>query len=71
MEFLDFSHNAALVIASIVVAFIAGFTGLTLSKDLSKQSVLRRKASIAMSAVALVDAFRGNAWHSDAHPILL
>ncbi|MDA9152649.1 carbon monoxide dehydrogenase, partial [Planktomarina temperata] len=53
MEFLDVSHNTALVIASIVVAFIAGFTGLTLSKDLSKQSVLRRKASIAMSAVAL------------------
>lgn len=53
MEFLDVSHNTALVIASILVAFIAGFTGLTLSKDLSKQSVLRRKASIAMSAVAL------------------
>jgi NO-binding membrane sensor protein with MHYT domain len=53
MEFLDVSHNTALVIASIVVAIIAGFTGLTLSKDLSKQSVLRRKVSIAMSAVAL------------------
>tara|TARA_R110002094_G_scaffold124799_1_gene119138 strand:+ start:607 stop:1728 length:1122 start_codon:yes stop_codon:yes gene_type:complete len=53
MEFLDVSHNTALVIASIAVAFIAGFTGLTLSKDLSKQSVLRRKASIAMSAIAL------------------
>jgi NO-binding membrane sensor protein with MHYT domain len=53
MEFLDFSHNTALVIASIMVAIVAGFTGLTLSKDLSKQSVLRRKVSIAMSAVAL------------------
>lgn len=53
MEFLDVSHNTALVIASIIVAIIAGFTGLTLSKDLSKQSVLRRKVSIAMSAVAL------------------
>ncbi|KEJ89035.1 MHYT domain-containing protein [Sulfitobacter donghicola] len=53
MEFLDVNHNAALVIASIVVAIIAGFTGLTLSKDLSKQSVLRRKVSIAMSAIAL------------------
>jgi NO-binding membrane sensor protein with MHYT domain len=53
MEFLDFSHNTALVIASIVVAIVAGFTGLTLSKDLSKQSVLHRKGSIAMSAFAL------------------
>lgn len=53
MEFLDVSHNTALVIASIVVAIVAGFTGLTLSKDLSRQSVLRRKGSIAMSAVAL------------------
>lgn len=53
MEFLDVSHNKALVIASIVIAIVAGFTGLTLSKDLSKQSVLRRKGSIAMSAVAL------------------
>ncbi len=53
MEFLNVSHNNALVIASIVLAFVAGFTGLTLSKDLAKQSVLRRKASIAMSAVAL------------------
>lgn len=43
----------ALVVASIVVALAAGFTGLTLSKDLSQQSVLRRKGSVAMSAVAL------------------
>ncbi|AXI45779.1 carbon monoxide dehydrogenase [Sulfitobacter sp. SK012] len=53
MEFLDVTHNTALVIASIVVALAAGFTGLTLSKDLSKQSVSRRKGSIAMSAIAL------------------
>lgn len=53
MESLDVSHNTALVIASIIVALIAGFTGLTLSKDLSSQSVSRRKVSIAMSAVAL------------------
>ena len=53
MEFLDISHNKALVIASIVIALAAGFTGLTLSKDLSKKSVLRRKGSIAMSAIAL------------------
>lgn len=53
MEYVDFGHNMALVVASVVVALAAGFTGLTLSKDLSKQSVLRRKGSVAMSAVAL------------------
>lgn len=53
MDFLDFSHNTGLVIASIVVALVAGFTGLTLSKNLANQSVLRRKGSIAMSAIAL------------------
>lgn len=53
MEFLDVSHDTALVIASIVVALAAGFTGLTLSRDLSKQSVLRRKGSIVMSSMAL------------------
>lgn len=53
MEFLDVSHNTALVFASMLIALVAGFTGLTLSKDLAKQSVLRRKGSIAMSAIAL------------------
>ena len=53
MEFLVVSHNTALVIASIVIAIAAGFTGLTLSKDLSKQSVSRRKGSVAVSAIAL------------------
>lgn len=53
MEFLDVSHNAGLVVASVVVAMLAGFTGLTLSKDLSRQTMARRKASIAMASVAL------------------
>lgn len=53
MEFLDVSHSTALVAASIVIALVAGFTGLTLSKDLSKQTVLRRKGSVALSAFAL------------------
>ena len=53
MEFIDVSHNLALVIASMVVSIVAGFTGLTLSKDISKQSVSRRKGSVAMSAIAL------------------
>lgn len=53
MVFLDVSHNLALVVASIFIAIVAAFTGLTLSKDLAKQSVLRRKGSIAISAIAL------------------
>ncbi|MEP1767341.1 MAG: MHYT domain-containing protein [Sulfitobacter sp.] len=53
MEFLVVSHNSLLIVASVVISVVAGFTGLTLSKDLSKQSLPRRKASIAMSAIAL------------------
>jgi len=53
MEFLDISHNAALVAASVVIAIAAGFTGLTLCKDLSQQGVSRRKGSVAASAIAL------------------
>ena len=52
MEFLDISHNASLVVASVVVAVLAGFTGLTISKDISKQTVERRKGSFAMAALA-------------------
>ena len=53
MEFLDVGHNAARVVASVVIAIAAGFTGLTLSKDLAQQSVSRRKGSVAASAIAL------------------
>lgn len=53
MEFLEVSHNIPLLLASVVISMVAGFTGLTLSKDISQQSVSRRKGSIAMSAVAL------------------
>lgn len=53
MELLDVSHDTALVVASVVIAIVAAFTGLTLSKDLSRQSVPRRKASVAISAIAL------------------
>ncbi len=53
MEVLEVSHNAALVFASVLIAIVSGFTGLTLSKDISQQSVSRRKGSVAMSAIAL------------------
>lgn len=53
MDSLDVSHNAALVVASVVIAIAASFTGLTLSKDISQQSISRRKFSVAAAAVAL------------------
>ena len=53
MDVLDVSHNTWLVFASMIIAIVAGFTGFTLSKNLSSQSVSRRKGSVAMSAIAL------------------
>ncbi len=53
MEFLDVTHNPMLVIASLVIAMVAGFTGLTLTKDLSSKSFAQRKIAIALASVAL------------------
>jgi NO-binding membrane sensor protein with MHYT domain len=53
MDYLDVSYNAPLVIVSFLVALVAGFTGLTLTKDLSRRSVAQRKTAIAMASVAL------------------
>lgn len=53
MEFLDVSHSAVLVAASLVIALVAGFTGLTLTKDLSQKTVGQRKIAIALAAIAL------------------
>ncbi|MEP3346804.1 MAG: MHYT domain-containing protein [Litoreibacter sp.] len=53
MEFLEVGHNPYLIAASIVIAVLAGFTGLTLTKDISKHSVARRKGAIAMASIAL------------------
>lgn len=53
MEFLEFGHNNLLVTMSLVVAIVAGFTGLSLTKDLSSKSIAHRKISISLAAVAL------------------
>lgn len=53
MEFLDYGHNIPLVVMSLFVAVVAGFTGLSLTKNLSEKSIPHRKVSIAMAAVAL------------------
>lgn len=53
MEFLEFGHNYMLVTMSYVVAIVAGFTGLSLTKDLSSRTIAQRKIAIALAAVAL------------------
>lgn len=53
MEFLNVSHNGFLVAMSCFVAFVAGFTGLSLTRDLSEKPVFEKKASIALASVAL------------------
>jgi len=53
MEFLDFGHNAGLVSFSLIVALVAGFTGLSLTRDLSSKSITQRKVAVALASVAL------------------
>lgn len=53
MEFLTVSHNSYLIAMSGVVALVAGFTGLSLTRDLSEKPMFQKKASIALAAIAL------------------
>jgi len=53
MQILDFSHNAWLVVASLLVAIMAGFTGFSLTKGLAERSIAHRKIRITLAAVAL------------------
>lgn len=53
MEFLEVGHNPWLVAISLVVALVAGATGLTLTKDLSSKSVPQRKLAVALASIAL------------------
>lgn len=53
MELLEANHNAFLVIMSCVVALVAGFTGLSLTRELSQKPLVQRQVSIALAAVAL------------------
>lgn len=53
MEFLDVSHNGFLVFMSSLVALVAGFTGLSMTREMAKKPVFQKKASIALAAVAL------------------
>lgn len=53
MDFLAVGHDSFLILMACVVALAAGFTGLSMTRDLSTKSVFHKKASIALAAVAL------------------
>lgn len=53
MEFLSVSHSSFLIAMSCGVALVAGFTGLSLTRDLAEKPMFQKKASIALAAVAL------------------
>ncbi|SLN56898.1 CO-responsive transcriptional regulator RcoM [Falsiruegeria litorea R37] len=53
MEFLTVDHSSFLIAMSCVVALVAGFTGLSLTRDLSEKPMFQKKASIALAAIAL------------------
>lgn len=53
MDFLSVNHSSFLIAMSCVVALVAGFTGLSLTRDLSEKPVFQKKASIALASVAL------------------
>lgn len=50
---LEFSHDWRLVLASLAIALMAGFTGLSLTQGVSRLSVTQRKVAVSMAAVAL------------------
>ena len=53
MEFLSASHSSFLVVMSCMVALVAGFTGLSLTRDLSHKPMFQKKVSITLSSIAL------------------
>lgn len=52
-DIVAYSHDPLLVIASLAVALMAGFTGLTLTRGASALPAGRRQLVVAMSAFAL------------------
>ncbi|MEL6585508.1 MAG: MHYT domain-containing protein [Pseudomonadota bacterium] len=53
MEFLSVSHSGFLIAMSCIVALVAGFTGLSLTRDLAEKPMFQKKAAIALASVAL------------------
>jgi NO-binding membrane sensor protein with MHYT domain len=50
---MEHSHNILLLIASLAIALMAGFTGLSLTQGASAMGIAHRKIVVSMSAVAL------------------
>lgn len=53
MRVLDYTHDWRLVLASVAIALMAGFTGLSLTRGASRLSPPLRKAVVAMAAIVL------------------
>lgn len=53
MQALSFSHDFALVAMSCVVSLAAGFTGLSLTRNLSAKTLAQRKYAVALASIAL------------------
>ncbi len=53
MEFLSVTHSSFLIAMSCIVALVAGFTGLSLTRDLSSKPMFQKKVSIALASIAL------------------
>ena len=53
MDFLTVSHSSFMIAMSCIVALVAGFTGLSLTRDLAETPMFQKKLSIALAAVAL------------------
>ena len=53
MEFLSVNHSSFLIAMSCLVALVAGFTGLSLTRDLSEKPMFQKKVSIALASMAL------------------
>lgn len=53
MQILEYSHNSLLIGASLLVALMAGFTGLTLTQGLSQRTTVQKKVLIALASISL------------------
>ncbi len=50
---LDFSHDWRFVLASVAIALMAAFTGLSITQGASRLSPAQRKSVVAMAAIVL------------------
>ena len=50
---LDYSHNSLFVLASLAIALIAGFSGLSLTQGASQMSAPVRKIVVSAASVIL------------------